>query len=247
MLIDCVDSTADKCSEDHFNFLIAGYTTNGNQAETDTEIKCPVACTKKEAKGLAVEQMLKAGWTVPQLIKAGASKFALADGGCDSDCQRGGNAVVNESTSTDNTAGAGSVGIIVGVLVVVLIVIGGAIYYVKMSSGSASAAKAGVTSFENPMYDTSGASGGAHMGGSGETSGYSAEPQYALAGQTAEPQYDVAGQTSGYMDVGGSNTESGGYMDVNPTAPGRDSGGASGYMDVQGGSNYIDDESEEDV
>jgi len=140
------------------------------------------------------------------------------------------------ASSSDKSAGGGSTSIIIAVAVVVILGIAAAAFLVTRNKGS-SAAKGGVTSFENPMYDTafqtSGGGGGAPAGGSGQTSGY----------------MDVAGQPSAAASGGP------GYMDVAPepatydnmAAPAAESA-SSGYMDVAGGgSNYIDDDDEEDV
>ena len=143
------------------------------------------------------------------------------------------------SPSASGKSAGGSTTIIIAIIAVVVVLgIAAAAFMLTRNKGSAGA-KGGVTSFENPMYDTSaiqtsGGAGGASAAGSG--------------------------QTSGYMDVGGAPAGGGpnGYMDVQPTpegdgavydnmsAPAGESSN-SGYMDVGGAGQYIDDDDEEDV
>jgi len=130
---------------------------------------------------------------------------------------------------------------VVGVVILLAVVVGVAMFIIKNRRDASTTARAGVQSFENPMY--SGIQ-------SGPETTYMDVPAAAASTAGYEAGYmdfPAAGsQQAGYMDV--SPTAKGGYMDVSPNAGG---GGAAGYMDVAPGApeynGFDETNGEEDV
>jgi len=153
------------------------------------------------------------------------------------------------SIGGNKSAGGGSTTVIIAIVAVIVVLgIGAAAFMLTRNKGS-SGAKAGVTSFENPMYDTSfqtsGGGGGAGAGGSGQTSGYMDVDGSAPTAEGGQGYMDVQPTPAegAYDNMGApeANANSG-YMDVSGEANAN-----SGYMDVAGGGQYIEDDDEEDV